>query len=98
MNDHQNRRFKLTAIINAPVKHHCLRRQHRAGCAEELTATDGEDSCAPKEKCRDNRDLRQGRHRAVGGRPIHDFISEDGKLWPRIKAVAEANNCVPNML
>jgi nicotinamidase-related amidase len=28
----------------------------------------------------------------------NDFISEGGKLWPRIKAVAEANNCVPNML
>ena len=30
--------------------------------------------------------------------PYNDFISEGGKLWPRIKAVAEANNCVPNML
>jgi nicotinamidase-related amidase len=30
--------------------------------------------------------------------PYNDFISERGKLWPRIKAVAEANNCVPNML
>ncbi|MBV9927490.1 MAG: cysteine hydrolase [Acidobacteria bacterium] len=29
--------------------------------------------------------------------PYNDFISEGGKLWPRIKAVAEANNCVPNM-
>jgi nicotinamidase-related amidase len=28
----------------------------------------------------------------------NDFISEGGKIWPRIKAVAEANNCVPNML
>ena len=30
--------------------------------------------------------------------PYNDFISEGGKLWPRIKAVAETNNCVPNML
>src|SRR5262250_211672 len=30
--------------------------------------------------------------------PYNDFISEGGKLWPRIKAIAEANNCVPNML
>ena len=27
--------------------------------------------------------------------PYNDFISEGGKIWPRIKAVAEANNCVP---
>src|ERR1700727_193110 len=30
--------------------------------------------------------------------PYNDFISEGGKLWERIKAVAEANNCVPHML
>jgi nicotinamidase-related amidase len=30
--------------------------------------------------------------------PYNDFISESGKIWPRIRAVAEANNCVPNML
>ena len=30
--------------------------------------------------------------------PYNDFISEGGKLWPHIKAVAEANNCVPHML
>jgi len=30
--------------------------------------------------------------------PYNDFISEGGKLWDRIKAVAEANGCVPNML
>jgi nicotinamidase-related amidase len=30
--------------------------------------------------------------------PYNDFISEGGKIWPRIKAVAEANNCIPNML
>ena len=29
--------------------------------------------------------------------PYNDFISEGGKVWDRIKAVAEANNCVPNM-
>ena len=27
--------------------------------------------------------------------PYNDFISEGGKLWPRIKAVAEANNLRP---
>src|SRR5262245_3915845 len=30
--------------------------------------------------------------------PYSDFISEGGKLWPRIQGVAEANNCVPHML
>ena len=29
--------------------------------------------------------------------PYNDFISEGGKIWPRIKAVAEVNNCVPHM-
>ena len=28
----------------------------------------------------------------------NDFISEGGKIWDRIKAVAEANDCVPHML
>ena len=30
--------------------------------------------------------------------PYNDFISEGGKVWDRLKAVTEANNCVPNML
>jgi nicotinamidase-related amidase len=30
--------------------------------------------------------------------PYNDFISEGGKIWPRIKSVAEANNCIPNMV
>ena len=30
--------------------------------------------------------------------PYNDFISEGGKIWDRIKGVAAANNCVPNML
>jgi nicotinamidase-related amidase len=30
--------------------------------------------------------------------PYNDFISEGGKIWNRIKSVAEANKCVPNML
>jgi ureidoacrylate peracid hydrolase len=30
--------------------------------------------------------------------PYNDFISEGGKIWDRIRAVAEANNCIPNML
>jgi ureidoacrylate peracid hydrolase len=30
--------------------------------------------------------------------PYNDFISEGGKNWLRVKTVAEANNCVPNML
>lgn len=29
--------------------------------------------------------------------PYNDFISEGGKIWPHIQAVAEANNCVPHM-
>jgi nicotinamidase-related amidase len=30
--------------------------------------------------------------------PYNDFISEGGKIWDRIKGVAEANGCVANML
>src|SRR5207249_10883959 len=30
--------------------------------------------------------------------PYNDFISDGGKIWDRLKGVAEANNCVPNML
>jgi len=30
--------------------------------------------------------------------PYNDFISGGGKFWPHLKTVAEANNCVPNML
>ena len=30
--------------------------------------------------------------------PYNDIISEGGKIWPRLKAVAEANNCVSHML
>ncbi|KQW71205.1 isochorismatase [Ensifer sp. Root142] len=29
--------------------------------------------------------------------PYNDFISEGGKIWPRIQSVAEANNCVEHM-
>jgi len=30
--------------------------------------------------------------------PYNDFMSEGGKIWDRLKAVAEANECVPHML
>jgi len=30
--------------------------------------------------------------------PYNDFISEGGKVWERLKAVAQANGCVPHML
>ena len=30
--------------------------------------------------------------------PYNDFISEGGKVWDRIRGVAEANDCVPHML
>ena len=30
--------------------------------------------------------------------PYNDFISEGGKVWDRLKDVAEANHCVPHML
>jgi ureidoacrylate peracid hydrolase len=30
--------------------------------------------------------------------PYNDFISEGGKVWPRISGVAEANHCVEHML
>ena len=28
----------------------------------------------------------------------NDFVSEGGKIWNRLKAVAEVNACVPHML
>jgi len=30
--------------------------------------------------------------------PYNDFISEGGKLWDRLRGVAEANQCAPNTL
>jgi ureidoacrylate peracid hydrolase len=30
--------------------------------------------------------------------PYNDFISEGGKVWDRLQAVAEANRCVPHMV
>jgi nicotinamidase-related amidase len=30
--------------------------------------------------------------------PYNDFISEGGKIWGRVRGVAEANRCVPHML
>ena len=30
--------------------------------------------------------------------PYNDFISEGGKVWDRLRTVAEANGCVPHML
>jgi ureidoacrylate peracid hydrolase len=30
--------------------------------------------------------------------PYNDFISEGGKIWDRLKGVAEANQCIPHMV
>ena len=30
--------------------------------------------------------------------PYNDFISEGGKVWDRLKEIAEANHCVPHMM
>jgi len=30
--------------------------------------------------------------------PYNDFISEGGKVWDRLKSVAESNKCVPHMI
>jgi ureidoacrylate peracid hydrolase len=30
--------------------------------------------------------------------PYNNFISEGGKVWDRLKGVAEANNCVSHMM
>jgi len=30
--------------------------------------------------------------------PYNDFISEGGKVWDRLRGVAEANNCIPHMM
>src|SRR5262245_8054233 len=29
--------------------------------------------------------------------PYNDFISEGGKIWERVRSVAEANDCIPHM-
>ena len=29
--------------------------------------------------------------------PYNDFLSEGGKIWDRLRSVAEANNCIPHM-
>src|SRR5215471_8503880 len=29
--------------------------------------------------------------------PYNDFISEGGKVWDRVKGIAEANQCIPHM-
>jgi nicotinamidase-related amidase len=42
--------------------------------------------------------LDQGMSALIVIDPYNDFISEGGKIWDRIKTVAEANQCVPNML
>jgi len=43
-------------------------------------------------------DIHKASNCSSGNRSYNDFISEGGKLWGRIKAVAEANSCVPHML
>jgi len=30
--------------------------------------------------------------------PYNDFISDGGKLWPRVREVVEANGCIPHMI
>jgi hypothetical protein len=30
--------------------------------------------------------------------PYNDFISEGGKVWDRLREVAEANNCIPRAI
>ena len=30
--------------------------------------------------------------------PYNDFVSEGGKLWPRVREVVEANGCIPHMI
>jgi len=30
--------------------------------------------------------------------PYNDFISVGGKIWDRLKGVAEANHCIPHMM
>src|SRR6185369_17509770 len=40
---------------------------------------------------------RNRHHRTCVIVPYNDFISEGGKIWDRIKSVAEANQCIPHM-
>jgi nicotinamidase-related amidase len=41
---------------------------------------------------------RQGATGLVVVDPYNDFISEGGKVWPRVREVVEANGCVPHMI
>jgi hypothetical protein len=36
------------------------------------------------------------RHNVID--PYNDFITDGGKIWDRIKGVAEADQCVPHMI
>src|SRR5215471_10045008 len=72
--------------------------QYRTSRTQELTVTESRQSDHRKRDRREYPDIRQEHHRTSGSRSLQYFISEGGKIWPRIKAVAEANNCVPHML
>ena len=43
-------------------------------------------------------EVRQRSHCTAHHRSLQDFISEGGKIWGRIRGVAEANQCVPHMV
>jgi nicotinamidase-related amidase len=69
----------------------CGARSWTSGCHQIATIR------LPQEDRREYSGLRQETALLVVDR-YNDFISEGGKIWPRIKAVAEANNCVAHML
>jgi len=42
-------------------------------------------------------EIRQRDHCASRHPPYNGFVSEGGKVWDRLKGVAEANQCVPHI-
>src|SRR6516165_9300820 len=70
----------------------CAARSWTSGCPQIVTIR------PPQEDRRECPGLRQADHRAPGGRSLQRLHLRRPKIWPRIKAVAEANNCVAHML
>jgi hypothetical protein len=73
-----------------------LRSGHSPGVGDRATPRRDHSSSKPSGICKTPYDKEIAALLVVD--PYNDFSSEGGKTWPRIKAVAEANNCVDHML
>jgi ureidoacrylate peracid hydrolase len=97
--DQDRRRLLNTATMGIAVAGTASLLESHAGSAQEVTGnklkprqrSKGEDAMATHTYEKDITAL-------LVVDPYNDFISEGGKIWNRIRAVAEANDCVPHML